>query len=56
MGWVEQRGNKYRLSFRYGGKIYRHSLGVETQREADESLASYCQISWMKRVRRRLVS
>ena len=39
MGWVEQRGKKYRLSFRYGGKMFRHSLGVETQREADESLS-----------------
>jgi len=39
MGWVEQRGKKYRLSFRYGGKMFRHSLGVETQKEADESLA-----------------
>ena len=27
MGWVEQRGKKYRLSFRYGGKMFRHSLG-----------------------------
>ncbi|MGO9600002.1 MAG: hypothetical protein ACLP7Q_18590 [Isosphaeraceae bacterium] len=39
MGWVEQRGKKYRLSFRYGGKMFRHSLGVESQKEADESLA-----------------
>ena len=39
MGWVEQRGKKFRLSFRYGGKMFRHSLGVETQKEADESLA-----------------
>lgn len=39
MGWVERRGKKYRLSFRYGGEMYRHSLGVETQKEADESLA-----------------
>lgn len=39
MGWVERRGKKYRLSFRYGGQTYRHSLGVETQKEADESLA-----------------
>ena len=39
MGWVEQRGKKFRLSFRYGGKMFRHSLGVETQREADESLS-----------------
>jgi hypothetical protein len=39
MGWVEQRGRKFRLSFRYGGRMFRHSLGVETQKEADESLA-----------------
>ena len=39
MGWVEQRGKKYRLSFRYGGRMFRHSLGVETQKEADERLA-----------------
>lgn len=39
MGWVEQRGKKFRLSFRYGGRMFRHSLGVETQKEADESLA-----------------
>jgi integrase len=39
MGWVERRGKKFRLSFRYGGVIYRHSLGVESQKEADESLA-----------------
>src|SRR3954453_70994 len=39
MGWVEQRGKKFRLSFRYGGKLFRHSLGVESQREADESLS-----------------
>jgi integrase len=39
MGWVEQRGKKFRLSFRYGGRMFRHSLGVESQREADESLA-----------------
>lgn len=39
MGWVEQRGKKVRLSFRYGGRMFRHSLGVETQKEADESLA-----------------
>jgi integrase len=39
MGWVERRGKKFRLSFRYGGVLYRHSLGVESQKEADESLA-----------------
>ena len=39
MGWVEQRGKKYRLSFRYGGKMVRHSLGAETQKEADERLS-----------------
>jgi integrase len=39
MGWVERRGKKYRLSFRYGGELFRHSLGVESQKEADESLA-----------------
>jgi integrase len=39
MGWVEQRGKKFRLSFRYGGKMFRHSLGVESQKEADESLS-----------------
>jgi hypothetical protein len=39
MGWIEQRGKKFRLSFRYGGRMFRHSLGVETQEEADESLA-----------------
>jgi len=39
MGWVEQRGNKFRLSFRYGGKLYRHSLGVDNQKQADESLS-----------------
>jgi integrase len=39
MGWVEQRGKKYRLSFRYGGRLFRHSLGVESRKEADESLA-----------------
>jgi hypothetical protein len=39
MGWVEQRGNKFRLSFRYGGKLYRHYLGVDNQKQADESLS-----------------
>ena len=39
MGWVEQRRKKYRLSVRYGGKMFRRSLGVEPQREADKSLA-----------------
>ncbi len=39
MGWVEQRGKKFRLSFRFGGTLFRHSLGVESRREADVSLA-----------------
>ena len=39
MGWVERRGKKFRLSFRHGGRLFRHSLGTESQREADESLA-----------------
>lgn len=39
MGWVEQRGKKFRLSFRFGGTLFRHSLGVESRKEADESLA-----------------
>jgi hypothetical protein len=33
MGRIEQRGRKYRLSFRYGGDLYRHSLGVESQKD-----------------------
>jgi hypothetical protein len=36
---VVQRGKKIRLSFRYGGRLFRHSLGVEKQKEADERLA-----------------
>lgn len=39
MGWVEQRGKKIRVSFRYGGKMFRHSLGTEVEAEANESLA-----------------
>ena len=38
MAWLEQRGQKYRLSFRYDGKLYRHSLGT-----ADEEEAGACQ-------------
>jgi hypothetical protein len=39
MGWLEQRGNRFRLSFRYVGKLYRHPLGVDNQKQADESLS-----------------
>ena len=39
MVWLEQRGKKYRLSFRYGGTMYRHSLGTTDKSEADACLA-----------------
>ncbi len=39
MGWVERRGKKFRLSFRYGGRLFRHSLGTSSEKVADESLA-----------------
>ncbi len=39
MAWLEQRGQKYRLSFRYDGKLYRHSLGTKDEEEAGASLS-----------------
>lgn len=41
MAWIEQRGNRFRLSFRYGGRMFRHSLGVTTPQEAEESLVIF---------------
>jgi hypothetical protein len=38
MAWLEQRGQKYRLSFRYDGKLYRHSLGTADEEVAGASL------------------
>src|SRR5947209_15875056 len=39
MAWLERRGRKYRLSFRYNGQMYRHSLGTADELEAGACLA-----------------
>jgi integrase len=39
MAWLEQRGKTYRLSFRYQGTVYRHSLGTRDKAEAAACLA-----------------
>jgi integrase len=39
MAWLEQRGKMYRVSFRYDGAMYRHSLGTSDRAEADACLA-----------------
>jgi hypothetical protein len=39
MAWLEQRGQMYRLSFRYDGKLYRHSLRTTDEEEAGACLS-----------------
>ena len=35
MAWIEKRGSKFRLSFRFGGRAYHHSLGTADPKEAE---------------------
>ena len=35
MAWIEKRGRKYRVVFRYGGQSYQHALGTEDEQEAE---------------------
>ena len=39
MAFLEKRNERYRLAFRFGGKIHRHNLGTATQVEAEGCLA-----------------
>lgn len=39
MAWLKRRGQKYRLSFRYDGRTYRHSLGSANEKEDGAYLA-----------------
>jgi integrase len=39
MAWLERRGKKYRISYRLGGTLHRHSLGTADKGEADSCLA-----------------
>lgn len=35
MAWLQKRGTKYRLCFRFGGRMYREALGTADEREAE---------------------
>lgn len=35
MAWLEKRGERFRIKFRYGGRNYQHGLKTENQREAE---------------------
>ena len=35
MAWLEKRGGRFRVAFRYGGKKYHHELQTESEREAN---------------------
>ena len=38
MAWLEKRGDKFRIKFRYCGKNYQHALKTKVQREAEALL------------------
>ncbi len=54
MAWLEKRGRKYRLSYRYDGQEYHHSLGTSDPQEADacrarlEDTVNRLERGWLK--------
>lgn len=35
MAWIERRGKKYRICFRYSGRLWRHRLKTDNEGEAE---------------------
>jgi hypothetical protein len=35
MAWLQRRGTKYRICFRYAGELYRQALGPSDEKEAE---------------------
>lgn len=35
MAWLEERGGRFRVCFRYGGRKYRHELKTGSEQEAN---------------------
>ncbi len=41
MAWIERRGEKFRIKFRYGGRNFQVPLGTDDQREAGRDLVRF---------------